>query len=294
MPGFRTTLKALDMGHSVIGIYHERPIPIDHQDLIKLQLDIRDFNLLKTVFEKYRPEIVVHMAALGDVDLCEKDKGLAWSINVLGTVNVVRLASRYSDFLVYLSTDYVFEGEKGGYKEDDPPNPVNYYGITKLMGEVASISASIPAAIVRASSIYGLGPGRVNFARFLIEKLSRGEQVKALIDQYTSPTQASLLGQAIVEIIEKRLEGIFHVVGERMSRYEFALKVAEKLNFDKSLIKPARMEDMKWFARRPRDSSLDYDGTRRRLKTEFYSTERALKILKGEYEEQFGAKHGGQ
>jgi dTDP-4-dehydrorhamnose reductase len=135
---------------------------------------------------------------------------------------------------------------------------------------------------VRASSIYGFGPGRTNFAKYLVEKLRAGEPVKALVDQYTSPTQASLLAKAVLEIVEEGMEGVFHVVGERMSRYEFAIRVAEALGLDKSLIQRAEMREMRWVARRPRDSSLNCEETRRRIKTDFHSTHVALKTLKEE------------
>jgi len=110
----------------------------------------------------------------------------------------------------------VFDGEKGDYHE--PPHPINYYGLLKLIGEVALGSSNMNYVIARVSSIYGFGPGRKNFTKFLVEKLENGEKVKALIDQYTTPMQTQLLGEAIVEIIERRLIGIFHVTIERMSR----------------------------------------------------------------------------
>jgi len=122
----------------------------------------------------------------------------------------------------------------------------------------------------------------MNFAKYLVERLSRGEAVKALIDQYTSPTQVTLLGRAIVEIAEEEVEGIFHIAGERMSRYEFAVKVADALSLNKSLIMKAEMREMNWLAKRPRDSSLNCDETRRRIKTEFYLMEAALRMLREE------------
>jgi dTDP-4-dehydrorhamnose reductase len=125
------------------------------------------------------------------------------------------------------------------------------------MGEVAFASSGVRYAIVRASSIYGSGPGRTNFAKFVVEKLRENVPIKALVDQYTTPTQATLLGRAIVEIVERELSGVFHVAGERMSRYDFAVKLAEALGLDASLISKARMEEMTWYAKRPRDPSLN-------------------------------------
>lgn len=283
LPGYRAILALIKRGFNVIATYLTHEIPIDNSFLEKVNVDVRDYNALSSLFKRYRPDVVIHMAAYGDVDGCERNPSLAWEVNVKGTVNIVKLAGNYSDFILYLSTDYVFDGDRGNYSEFDAPYPVNYYGLTKLCGEVSVLSSNIDSAIVRASSIYGFGPGRKNFAKFLIERLSSNEVVRALTDQFTSPTQASLLADAISEIVENRFTGIFHIVGERLSRYDFALKVAEIFGFDKGLIREATMESFKWFARRPRDSSLNCDFTRKMLKTNFYSLEKALDILKREY-----------
>jgi dTDP-4-dehydrorhamnose reductase len=281
LPGYRTVLEALGRGHEVVALHRSHPVPIESKGLRKVSIDVTDANELRSLLLKERPDVVVHMAALGDVDLCEREKELAWRTTVEPSVEVASLASRLGFFAVYLSTDYVFDGERGNYRERDVPNPVNYYGLVKLMGEVA-FSTCPRYAIVRASSIYGFGPGRTNFAKYLVEKLRAGEPVKALVDQYTSPTQASLLAKAVLEIVEEGLEGVFHVVGERMSRYEFAIRVAEALGLDKSLIQRAEMREMRWVARRPRDSSLNCEETRRRIKTDFHSTHVALKTLREE------------
>jgi len=283
LPGYRTVKAALDRGHQVVAVYMQNPIAMEEEKLERVRLDITDQVALPRLLAKEKPDIVLHMAALGDVDQCERDKVLAWKTNVQATVGLMSSLSHPPPFVLYLSTDYVFDGERGRYAESDPPNPVDYYGLTKLMGEVICNSGTPECAIVRASSIYGLGPGRRNFAKFLIDKLSVGETVKALTDQYTSPSQASTLAEAIVEIAEGKLKGIFHITGERMSRYEFAVRLAEKLGFDKSLVKQASMEDMKWYAKRPRDSSLVSEATRGVLRTDFHSTERAFDTLEKEY-----------
>jgi dTDP-4-dehydrorhamnose reductase len=282
LPGYRTTLEALDKGHEVVALYHTHTIPIENKKIKKVCIDVSRLEDLRRLIIKENPDIIIHMAAIGDLDLCEKNKALAWKTIVEPSIEIASIVPRINCFLIYLSTDYVFEGERGNYKEYDVPNPINYYGFTKLLGEIAFRSSCPHYAIVRASSIYGFGHGRMNFAKYLVEKLKAGETVKALIDQYTSPTQATLLGRAIIEIAEEKIEGIFHIVGERMSRYDFAIKVAEVLGLDKSLILPAEMREMTWIAKRPRDSSLNYDETKKRIKTNFYSTETAFKVLKEE------------
>jgi len=282
LPGYRAVLAALERGHEVVALHFSHDVPVEHPKLKTIKLDITDTVRLQDLVLKEKPEAVIHAAALGDVDECERNRELAWRVNVASTIALALAAEVVNAYVLYLSTDYVFDGERGMYSEREPPNPVNYYGLTKLMGETAVQARCSRWSIVRASSIYGMGPGRTNFAKFLVEKLSKGERVRALADQYTSPSQAALLAEAMIEILEKRMVGIFHVVGERMSRYEFALKVAEALGFDKSLISPARMEEFKWFAKRPKDSSLSFDETRSKISCDFYSTEKALETLKAE------------
>ena len=286
LPGYRFVREALGRGHEVIGLHYSNPIPIENEKLTKIRLDIRDIGSLSDVIVDERPDVIVHMATLGKVDQCEQDRDLAWSVTARPSIAIASIAEKVGAFPVYLSTDYVFDGISGGYREEDPPAPINYYGLVKLVGEIAFQSIGEGYAIVRASSIYGLGPGRMNFAKFLIMKLQNNEEVKALIDQYTTPTQATLLAKALMEIIERRLTGIFHVVGERLSRYDFAIKVSDKLGLDRTLIRPAKMEEMRWIAKRPKDSSLNCEKTKKILKTEFHSMEYALETLKMEYEEE--------
>jgi dTDP-4-dehydrorhamnose reductase len=283
LPGYRVLLESIEKGYDITALYKDHPIPLDHENLNTMKLDITDFQALKNLINAEKPDVILHMAALGNVDLCERDTALAWRINVEPTIQLAKSIWNVTPFLIYLSTDYIFDGEVGNYSEDDPPNPVDYYGLTKLLGEIACTSAGVRCAIIRASSIYGFGPGRTNFAKFLVEKLEKGETVKALIDQYTTPTQATLLAKAIHEIIDRKMEGIFHVVGEKMSRYEFAVEVAKTLEFDASLIKEARLDDMNWYAKRPTDSSINSDKTRTKLKVDFYSNSAAFTTLKTEY-----------
>ena len=179
---------------------------------------------------------------------------------------------------------YVFDGEKGLYKETDTPNPINYYGLTKLIGEEIVRSSDLLYTIVRPSAIYGIGGSKKSFAEFVAEKLSRGEKIYALIDQYVSPTLNTLLAQTIAEIVEMRPLGTFHVAGERMNRYEFAVELAEALDLPVELIEKAGVKDMKkWIAKRPRDSSLDTSKARNILKTRFYDTELAIELFTQEW-----------
>ena len=228
---------------------------------------------------KIKPEVIIHTAALTNVDECETNKELAYNINVEGTKRVAEIANELGALLVYVSTDYVFSGDKGMYKEEDEPNPMNYYGHTKLLGE------KYCECIARPCVIYGAKPasGTVNFALWIIKTLRNGEELKIVTDQFITPTLNTNLARMLLEISERRLKGIFHTAGAtRVSRYEFALRIADKLGLDKDLVISSRMEQMKWLAKRPKDSSLDTSKVSGYLKEKTLNLDMALEIFKSE------------
>ena len=170
---------------------------------IKLEVD--------EAFRTIKPDVVVHAATLTDVDKCELNKDLAWRVNVEGTKNIAEASKRVAGaFLVYISTDYVFSGEKGYYVESDSPEPVNYYGLTKLEAEtvVMQTMAESDFFIGRPSVIYGSTPaaGKVNFALWLIETLRKGNRVKIVTDQWNTPTLNTNFAEMTLEVIERRIK----------------------------------------------------------------------------------------
>ena len=233
---------------------------------------------LETIY-KIRPEVIIHTAALTNVDNCEINKELAYKINVKGTKKIADIAKELNIFFLYVSSDYVFSGIKGMYKEEDTPNPINYYGYTKLLGEWHC------DCIVRPSVIYGSKPasGKVNFVLWLINKLMNKQKVKIAEDQFTTPTFNTNLARMILEIAKKKLKGIFHLSGAtRISRYDFALKIANKFGLDKDLIVPSKIDEMEWIAKRPKDSSLDITKASTCLKEKPCDLNAALDILEKE------------
>jgi len=253
---------------------------------LPVKLDVSNEGDVERAFDISRPEVVVHAAALTNVDACELKKELAWSINVVGTRNIVKLSKKYSAFMIYISTDYVFKGDKGMYSESDPTEPVNYYGYTKLMGE-EEVRLLEEHCIARTSVIYGSIPaaGKVNFALWVVDKLRKGEKVRALTDQWNSPTLNVNLAEMVVEIAERRLLGTFHLAGAtRISRYDFARLIARKFNLDERLIQPIASNEISWIAQRPRDSSLNVEKASRTLKIKPLDIHRSLEILRSELE----------
>jgi len=242
-PGFRIVEELAKAGYKVFAHYNEHDIP-NMDNVAKVKADFRDLEKVAQLVRETKPDVVVHTAAIGDVDKCEVDRELAWRVNVEATLALVKEASRIDAYFLYLSTDYVFDGERGLYRENDAPNPVNYYGLTKLVAENVVRSCLNKYSIVRTSHIYGFGMGRKNFARAVVESLSQGQKVRALVDQWLSPTLNTLLAKAIREIIEKDYAGVIHIAGERISRYDFAKAIAKRFGFDENLIEPITMRDI--------------------------------------------------
>jgi len=282
-PGFKTLLELSARGYRVYAIYNTHPIIMDIPNVTPIKLNLTYYERVVKLFNEVRPDVIIHMAAVGDVNLCEKNKELAWRINVDVTRLLVKLANKYNSTFLCLSTDYVFDGEKGNYKEEDVPNPINFYGLTKLIAEEIVRNGVNRHIVVRTSAIYGLGMGRKNFGKFLIEALSTGHKVKAIVDQWLSPTLNTLLARALIELLEKGIYGLYHVAGERVSRYEFAIRLAKRFGFNTDLIEPARMSDFNWVARRPRDSSLDSSRAGGIVSVNFNSLDYSLDLLYQEW-----------
>jgi dTDP-4-dehydrorhamnose reductase len=249
-----------------------------------VKLDISGKTQVDESFKAIKPDVVVHAATLTDVDKCETNKELAWKINVEGTKNIVEAAHDEGSFLIYISTDYVFSGEKGFYKETDKPDPINYYGVTKLKAEEI-VRAQAEYFIARPSVIYGSTPaaGKVNFALWLIETLRKGEHVKIVTDQWNTPTLNTNLAEMTLEVVERRLTGIYHLCGAtRVSRIEFAERIADSFGLDKGLIDSVSSSQFTWPAKRPMDSSLDTSKAQSTLKNKPLEIAEALKQLKFE------------
>ena len=249
-----------------------------------VKLDITNKEAVEEKFGAIEPDVVVHAASLTDVDKCELNKELAWKINVDGTKNILEATRKINSFLVYVSTDYVFSGEKGFYVESDAANPINYYGITKLAAEKL-VQAREEFFIARPSVIYGSMPaaGKVNFALWLIETLRKGEKVKIIKDQWNTPTLNTNLAEMTLEAIDRKLTGVFHLCGaSRVSRLEFAQKIAETFGLDKALIEASCSSQFSWPAKRPEDSSLDTLKAQRTFNCKPLKIAEALKQLKHE------------
>ncbi|MCJ7631866.1 dTDP-4-dehydrorhamnose reductase [Candidatus Bathyarchaeota archaeon] len=267
--------------YTVTPIHKTKPL---HSNSLKL--DITDAIEVLNLLGKLKPDAVVHTASETNVDKCEIEKEQAWKINVEGTRNIAEACQEVNAKLVYISTDYVFDGEKGLYDEEDKPNPVNYYGLTKLEGEKQVIEHCENYAILRTSVLYGWHPWKQNFATWIINKLRQQQEITVVEDHYNTPTLADNLAEIAVEAAKRDLRGLYHASGcERISRYEFAKQIAKTFDLNSDLIEPVKMSQITaWIAKRPKDSSLNTGKIQKQLKTKPLNITEGLNKMKQELE----------
>ncbi|MFZ5801457.1 MAG: dTDP-4-dehydrorhamnose reductase [Candidatus Omnitrophota bacterium] len=245
-------------------------------------VDVTDKGGLAAVFSAAKPQQVILAAAFTNVDLCESEKEKAYRINVEGCRNVAELCQRNSAKMVFFSSEYVFDGKNGPYSEEDIPHPINVYGQTKL--EAEKIVAGLPEhLIIRTTVIYGKERMGKNFAFRLVNSLRQGILVKVPNDQISSPTYAPDLARAVGELVKKEKLGIYNVVGsEVISRYDFALRVAEVFGLNKDLLIPVTTAEFKPAAARPLKAGLKIDKVERDTGLKIPSIENSLKRFKAE------------
>lgn len=207
--------------------------------------------------KRIKPDIIIHAAAYTDVDECEIEKEKCYDVNVNGTKNIIEAAKLINAKIIYISTDFVFDGKKGNYKEEDTLNPINYYSKTKFEAEEL-VKKNSNYLIIRSAVLYGYNNknDNFNFVEWVIENLKGDNKIKIVNDQINSPTLIDDICYSIIKLINQT--GIFNVAGsESISRYDFALKIAEVFNLNKNLIEPVTSEELNQRAVRPKNLSLD-------------------------------------
>ena len=256
-----------DVGYAVYGVTSKK----EHEEKI-YQLDINDSEKLLRIFGSVKPNVVVHTAALASLSECEKNPELAMKVNVDATRNLIETIRKTDKNVkfVFLSSDYVFDGQRGNYKEDDEVKPQTVYGKTKALAETYIIENLPNYLICRTANVYGRGG---NFFNFVSSILQQNNVVKAFADTFYTPTYLDYLLDSIKALIEADFKGVIHIAGpERLSRYEFALKMAETLGKEKSLVQPVKVVD-KLIAK---DSSLNCEYSRKVLRNYWPSVEESL------------------
>jgi dTDP-4-dehydrorhamnose reductase len=230
-------------------------------------MDFTDPFAVHDVFEKIKPEAVIHAGAMTKPDDCEKNQWQSYLTNVEGTVTVLLNAEECKSFFVFISTDFIFDGERGMYREEDIPNPVNFYGKTKAEAEDAVKEYEYDWAIVRTVLVYGKPlVGRGNILTIVKDKLQKGEGYRVVDDQVRTPTYVEDLAAGIVAILEKKANGVYHLSGKDvLTPYQMACMAADYLKLDSSLIKKVTAATFSEPAKRPAKTGFVIDKARKEL-----------------------------
>ncbi len=220
------------------------------------ELDISDFEKVEKVLKEVKPDIVINCAAYNLVDKAEEDKESAYATNTRGAENLAKICSELNCKLVHYSTDYVFDGNKKSlYIEKDIPNPLNYYGRTKLEGELKIKEILENHLIFRVSWLYG--EGNNNFIRKFLDWAKDKEELKISENEVSIPTNAGKVAEVSLLAIEENLKGLYHLTNSGYaSRYELALKIKEYLNLKNKII-PVNSSVFNLKAKRPEFSAMD-------------------------------------
>ncbi len=243
-----------------------------------VQLDLTDAENLSLVIYKIKPDVVVHSAAISNLDLCEKDPEFAFKVNTKSTIHLAQLAKEMKFRLIFISTDMAFNGQSGMYKVSDNVSPISIYGRSKVNAEKAILDKQIDTVIIRSALIYGHpATGGSSFSMWIENQLVEKKPVALYHDQFRTPILVNNLARLIIELTESNVTGIIHGGGsERIDRYHFGLKMCELGGFDSSLLSTISMHQHNPPAPRPKDVSLDISNTLQQCNTPILDVEAGL------------------
>ncbi len=249
-------------------------------------LDITEVRAVDAVFDAVRPEVLIHTAAMTNVDACEQDPGACRLQNVTATENLVRAARRHGTHFIHLSTDFIFDGLAGPYREEDEPAPLSVYGHSKLESERAVREGGLAQwAIARTIIVYGVAPGlsRSNVVLWAKAALEKGEPLRVVDDQWRMPTLAEDLADGCIRIARRGATGIFHLSGpDGMSILELVHRVGVFFGLDTSVVSPVKSDTLGQPARRPPRTGFVLDKARRDLGYAPRGFEQGLALLRAQ------------
>jgi dTDP-4-dehydrorhamnose reductase len=218
------------------------------------ELDITDSIQTEKIISQLKPEVVIHTAAMTQVDQCETDRDLCWKANVTGVENLIAACAKSNTHLVHVSTDFIFDGTHGPLDESAVPNPVNYYGESKLAAEKVLQQSTISWSILRTVLVFGVTPdmSRSNIVLWVKKSLEDGKNINVVNDQWRTPTLAEDLAMGCFLAATKKAKGIYNISGEEMmTPYDIAIQTADFFKLNKSLINATDSSKFKQPAMRP-------------------------------------------
>jgi len=245
-------------------------------------MDITDPLAIQTVFDKHQPTHVIHTAAMTNVDQCEEDPAGCEILNIKAVDFLVQACKKHDAFLCHLSTDFIFDGEKGPYDELAKPNPISIYGESKLKAEEIVMQSGIRWSIARTVLVYGIvaDMSRTNIILWVKKSLEDGKEIKVVTDQFRTPTLAEDLAMGCWLIIKQEAEGVFNISGKDfLTPYEMAIKTADFFHLDKSLIQQADSSTFTQKAKRPPRTGFDISKAQNLLGYEPHSFEEGIEVM---------------
>lgn len=250
-------------------------------------LDITDEKAVAETISKFKPDSLIHTAAMTNVDACEADKEGCDKLNVDAVKYIADACKANNVHLVHLSTDFIFDGEDGPYDEEAEPNPVSYYGESKLKAEEIVLKNGLDAAILRTVLVYGIAEdmSRSNIALWAKGALQKGQKINVVDDQFRSPTLAEDLADGCILAAKQKAKGIYNISGkDQLSVLEIVQQVADYWKLDKSLITPVSSKTLSQPAKRPPKTGFILDKAIRELGYNPHSFMEGLAVL----DEQMG------
>ncbi|MCG3167377.1 MAG: dTDP-4-dehydrorhamnose reductase [Bacteroidia bacterium] len=247
-----------------------------------INLDISKSEDVLAAIEKFQPQVIINTAAMTNVDECETKREECWGANVTAVENFVKAINGSAIHFIHLSTDFVFDGQAGPYREEDQPNPLSYYALSKYEAEKILQKSNISWAILRTIIVYGIvdNMSRSNVVLWAKGALEKGQSINVVDDQFRSPTLAEDLADACISAADKHAKGIYHVSGKDiMSILELVYRVADFWKLDKSIVKPIKSDTLNQAAKRPPRTGFILDKAYRELDYKPHSFEEGLQIL---------------
>ena len=288
MLGQKLVHKLMGSGHVVHAVSSGKNRMIEESGYEYHSLDITHKESVMQLMAFLRPDCVINSAAMTNVDACETDRETCWTVNVEGVKNIVSALEAISSdtfrpHFIQISTDFVFDGEKGPYSEDDDPNPLSFYALSKLESEHVVQASNLPWTVIRTIIVYGVCDNMVrsNLVLWAKKSLENNQSIKVIKDQFRAPTLAEDLADACISAAVRKAEGIFHVSGpETKPILELVYDVADFFGLDKDHIIPVTSQELNQPAKRPPVTGFKIDKAQKILDYKPHTFEQGLALIK--------------
>src|SRR3989339_1609757 len=279
----KALIETVDSNYEIVATYLGNYDVEDTHQVKYTKLDTRDKAGYEYLFREFKPKVVIHTASIGSPDYAEKNKELTWEVNVGGTQNILFICERFNAKFIYISSNGIYDGNKAPYGEEDEAKPINYYGQTKLEGEIITKKAKITHAIVRPILMYGWNHQfeRQNIITTSLSKLRKGEKLFAYEDVFSNPLFVKSCAKAIWKIIKEEKYETFNIAGrDRVSIFQFVKEAAKIFELNENLVVPVQQGFFNELVKRPKDTSYNTEKMQKVLQMEPISVSGGLFLMK--------------